>query len=57
MKADAEPVVRFAGVSAKGERAKYQAPILRVYGAVSQLTAAKGGTKADGNSGMNMNMA
>ncbi len=32
------------------QRAPYQAPVLRVYGAVSQLTAGNSGTKTDGMS-------
>ena len=40
------------GATAKGIKAPYQAPVLRVLGAVSQLTAGGGGTMVDG---MNMN--
>ena len=54
MRTNDAPDLCLVGHEAKCNKAPYQAPVLRVYGAVSQLTAAKGGTKADGASGMNM---
>jgi hypothetical protein len=54
MRTNDDPNLCLVGDEAKCKKAPYQAPALRVYGAVSQLTAAKGGSMADGNSGMSM---
>lgn len=43
---------RLTGATAKGMKAPYQAPVLRVFGAVSQLTAGGGGTMTDGVNSM-----
>lgn len=52
MKTNIDSGLHFTGANAKDKKAPYQAPVLRVYGAVSQLTAGQGGTMADGGSGM-----
>ena len=54
MKTNNDPELRLAGINTKCKKVPYQVPVLRVYGAVNQLTRAKGGTKADGGSGMDM---
>jgi hypothetical protein len=52
MKTNKDSGLRLTGATAKGIKAPYLAPVLRVYGAVNQLTAGGGGTMVDG---MNMN--
>lgn len=54
MKTNSDPELRLAGITTKCKKAPYQVPVLRVYGAVNQLTRAKGGSLSDGSSGMNM---
>jgi hypothetical protein len=46
------PDRRLAGDEANHNKTPYHAPVLRVYGAVSQLTRGQNGTNADGQSGM-----
>ena len=49
-------VLPFGGLTdAQSQKIPYQNPKLVIFGSVSSLTMAKGGTMADGNSGMNMN--
>jgi hypothetical protein len=50
MKTKNDSGLHLLGVNAKDKKAPYQAPVLRVYGAVSQLTAGNSGTMADGGS-------
>lgn len=45
--------LHLTGVNTEYQKTLYQAPVLRVYGAVSQLTAGNNGTTADVN---NMSM-
>lgn len=50
MKTKNDPDLRVSGIDAKCNKAPYQTPALRVYGAVTQLTAGQTGTMADGGS-------
>ena len=54
MRTNDAPDLCLVGDEAKGKNAPYQAPVLRVYGAVSQLTAGQGNSPVDGSSGMGM---
>lgn len=45
---------RCEAMAVVSKKLPYVSPKLLVYGSVSKLTMAKGGTLADGNSGMNM---
>lgn len=54
MRTNSAPDLGLAGDQAKCKKAPYQAPVLRVYGAVSQLTAGQGNSPVDGSSGMGM---
>ncbi len=47
MKTKNDPDRRVTGVNAKCKKAPYQAPVLRVYGAVNQLTAGTSGNRRD----------
>jgi hypothetical protein len=48
MKTKNDPDLRVSGIDGKCNKAPYQTPALRVYGAVSQLTAGGGGSMTDG---------
>ena len=54
MRTNDAPDLCLVGDEAKCKKAPYQAPVLRVYGAVSQLTAGQGNSPVDGSSGMGM---
>jgi hypothetical protein len=45
-----DPDHRVPSLSVKGKKAPYQAPVLRVYGAVNQLTAGRNGSGTDSSS-------
>ena len=45
---------RCEAMAVVSKKLSYTSPKLLVYGSVSKLTMAKGGTKADGQSGMDM---
>ena len=54
MNTTGDPDRHVTGANAKCKKAPYQAPVLRVYGAVNQLTAGSGGSGADMASQMMM---
>jgi hypothetical protein len=50
MKTKSDSGLRLTGMNAKVNKAPYQAPVLRVYGAVNQLTAGGGSHNGEGGS-------
>ena len=52
MKTKNDPDRRVTGINVKCKKAPYQAPVLRVYGAVNQLTAGNSGSGSDRSSMM-----